>query len=71
MELHSHTHAPRKKWTHYLWEILKWNIIWNEPRNIDCKNSKRISFVQLRKKDNKQTKTLVKKEHYSNPQSQP
>ena len=22
MELHSHTHTPRKKWTHYLWEFL-------------------------------------------------
>jgi len=22
MEVHSHTHSPRKKWTHYLWEFL-------------------------------------------------
>ena len=22
MEVHSHTHTPRKKWTHYLWEFL-------------------------------------------------
>ena len=22
MEIHSHTHTPRKKWTHYLWEFL-------------------------------------------------
>jgi len=22
MEVHSHPHAPRKKWTHYLWEFL-------------------------------------------------
>lgn len=22
MEAHSHTHTPRKKWTHYLWEFL-------------------------------------------------
>src|SRR5262245_35061766 len=22
MEVHSHTHTPRKKWTHYFWEFL-------------------------------------------------
>src|SRR5258705_5851671 len=22
MEVHQHTHTPRKKWTHYLWEFL-------------------------------------------------
>ena len=22
MEVHAHTHTPRKKWTHYLWEFL-------------------------------------------------
>ena len=22
MEIHAHTHTPRKKWTHYLWEFL-------------------------------------------------
>ena len=22
METHHHTHTPRKKWTHYLWEFL-------------------------------------------------
>ena len=22
MEVHAHTHSPRKKWTHYLWEFL-------------------------------------------------
>ena len=22
MEIHPHTHTPRKKWTHYLWEFL-------------------------------------------------
>jgi hypothetical protein len=22
MEVHSHTHTARKKWTHYLWEFL-------------------------------------------------
>ena len=22
MEVHSHTHSPRKKWTHYFWEFL-------------------------------------------------
>ena len=22
MEVHSHTHTPRKKWTHYLWEFI-------------------------------------------------
>ena len=22
MELHAHTHTPRKKWTHYFWEFL-------------------------------------------------
>src|SRR5215203_3511132 len=22
MELHQHTHTPRKKWTHYFWEFL-------------------------------------------------
>jgi len=22
MEIHAHTHSPRKKWTHYLWEFL-------------------------------------------------
>src|SRR5690349_9409510 len=22
MEVHHHTHTPRKKWTHYLWEFL-------------------------------------------------
>ena len=22
MEVHSHTHTERKKWTHYLWEFL-------------------------------------------------
>src|SRR5438034_9196485 len=22
MEVHTHTHTPRKKWTHYLWEFL-------------------------------------------------
>jgi hypothetical protein len=22
MEVHSHTHTPRKKWTHYIWEFL-------------------------------------------------
>ena len=21
MEVHSHTHTPRKKWTHYFWEF--------------------------------------------------
>ncbi len=21
MEVHSHTHTPRKKWTHYIWEF--------------------------------------------------
>ena len=23
MEVHAHTHTPRKKWTHYFWEFLK------------------------------------------------
>ena len=22
MEVHAHTHTPRKRWTHYLWEFL-------------------------------------------------
>ena len=22
MEVHAHTHTPRKKWTHYFWEFL-------------------------------------------------
>ncbi|MEO6219239.1 MAG: hypothetical protein ABIO81_02345, partial [Ginsengibacter sp.] len=22
MEIHAHTHTPRKKWTHYFWEFL-------------------------------------------------
>ena len=22
MEVHQHTHTPRKKWTHYFWEFL-------------------------------------------------
>lgn len=22
MEVHAHSHTPRKKWTHYLWELL-------------------------------------------------
>ena len=22
MEVHTHTHTPRKKWTHYFWEFL-------------------------------------------------
>jgi hypothetical protein len=22
MEVHAHTHTPRKKWTHYFWEVL-------------------------------------------------
>src|SRR3977135_1144877 len=22
MEVHAHTHSPRKKWTHYFWEFL-------------------------------------------------
>ena len=22
MEVHAHSHTPRKKWTHYLWEFL-------------------------------------------------
>ena len=22
MEVHAHTHTPRKKWTHYLWEFI-------------------------------------------------
>src|SRR5882757_2842561 len=22
MEVHAHTHTPRKKWTHYIWEFL-------------------------------------------------
>ena len=22
MEVHHHTHTPRKKWTHYFWEFL-------------------------------------------------
>src|SRR5687767_1185846 len=22
MEVHQHTHSPRKKWTHYFWEFL-------------------------------------------------
>jgi len=22
METHAHTHTPRKRWTHYLWEFL-------------------------------------------------
>ena len=22
MEVHSHSHMPRKKWTHYFWEFL-------------------------------------------------
>jgi len=21
MEVHAHTHTPRKKWTHYFWEF--------------------------------------------------
>ncbi|MBK7679895.1 MAG: hypothetical protein IPJ29_10920 [Chitinophagaceae bacterium] len=22
MEVHAHTHTPRKKWTHYFWEFI-------------------------------------------------
>ena len=22
MEVHTHTHTPRKKWTHYFWEFI-------------------------------------------------
>jgi len=22
MDVHSHTHTPRKKWTHYFWEFI-------------------------------------------------
>ncbi len=22
MEVHAHTHSPRRKWTHYFWEFL-------------------------------------------------
>ena len=36
MEVHAHTHTPRKKWTHYFWEFLMLflAVIWVSLRKI-------------------------------------
>ena len=70
MEVHAHTHTPRKKWTHYLWEFLMLFLAvfcgfladnWRE-HIVEHRREKEYikSFVEDLKQDTAQLKVIIK-----------